>query len=559
MTNSADTTASDDPTSGNFIRTIIDEDLATGKNGQRVATRFPPEPNGYLHIGHAKSICLNFGIATDYNGSCNLRFDDTNPEKESSEYMEAIKADVEWLGFQWAEQRFASDYFQQLYDYAIKLIKDGNAYVDSSSADEIRELRGTLSKPGVESSYRNRSIEENLDLFQRMKDGEFEDGTHVLRAKIDMAAGNLNMRDPVIYRIRRAHHFRTGDAWNIYPMYDYTHCLSDAIENITHSLCTLEFEDHRPLYDWVLETLDTPAHPQQIEFARLSLEYTVLSKRRLIQLVEQNHVDGWDDPRMPTLSGLRRRGFTPASIRGFCESVGITKRDAWIEMAMLETCLRDDLNESAARRMAVLHPIKVVITDFSGDTVTQLDSANHPQNESFGRRPLSFSNELYIDRDDFSENPPPKYQRLTPGGEVRLRGCYVIKCNEVIKDDAGNITELRCTHDANTLGKKPEGRKVKGVVHWVDAASAVDAEVRLFDPLFNVANPAGAEAMEDTINAESKQVLTGCKIEKALAEASPETCFQFERLGYFVADRFDHSTTSPVFNRTITLRDSWKK
>jgi len=545
MTNSAETPASDDPASGNFIRTIIDEDLATGKNGQRVATRFPPEPNGYLHIGHAKSICLNFGIAKDYNGSCNLRFDDTNPEKESSEYMEAIKADVEWLGFQWAEQRFASDYFQQLYDYALKLINDGNAYVDSSSADEIRELRGTLSKPGVESSYRNRSVEENLDLFQRMKDGEFEDGTHVLRAKIDMAAGNLNMRDPVIYRIRRAHHFRTGDAWNIYPMYDYTHCLSDAIENITHSLCTLEFEDHRPLYDWVLETLDTPAHPQQIEFARLSLEYTVLSKRRLIQLVEQNHVDGWDDPRMPTLSGLRRRGFTPASIRGFCESVGITKRDAWIEMAMLETCLRD--------------PIKVVITDFSSDTVTQLDSANHPQNESFGRRPLSFSNELYIDRDDFSENPPPKYQRLTPGGEVRLRGCYVIKCNEVIKDDAGNITELRCTHDANTLGKKPEGRKVKGVVHWVDAASAVDAEVRLFDPLFNVANPAGAEAMEDTINAESKHVLTGCKIEKALAEASPETSFQFERLGYFVADRFDHSATSPVFNRTITLRDSWKK
>jgi len=559
MTNSAETTASDDPASGNFIRTIIDDDLATGKNGQRVATRFPPEPNGYLHIGHAKSICLNFGIAKDYNGSCNLRFDDTNPEKESSEYMEAIKADVEWLGFQWAEQRFASDYFQQLYDYALTLITDGNAYVDSSSADEIRELRGTLSKPGIESSYRNRSVEENLDLFQRMKDGEFEDGTHVLRAKIDMAAGNLNMRDPVIYRIRRAHHFRTGDAWNIYPMYDYTHCLSDAIENITHSLCTLEFEDHRPLYDWVLETLDTPAHPQQIEFARLSLEYTVLSKRRLIQLVEQNHVDGWDDPRMPTLSGLRRRGFTPASIRGFCESVGITKRDAWIEMAMLETCLRDDLNESAARRMAVLHPIKVVITDFSSDTVTQLDSANHPQNESFGRRPLSFSNELYIDRDDFSENPPPKYQRLTPGGEVRLRGCYVIKCNEVIKDDAGNITELRCTHDANTLGKKPEGRKVKGVIHWVDAASAVDAEVRLFDPLFNVANPAGAETMEDTINAESKHVLTGCKIEKALADASPETCFQFERLGYFVADRFDHSATSPVFNRTITLRDSWKK
>lgn len=547
-----------DPANSNFIRTIIDQDLASEKNGQRVATRFPPEPNGYLHIGHAKSICLNFGLAEDYDGNCNLRFDDTNPEKESTEYMQAIKADVDWLGFNWTDERFASDYFDELYNYAVELIRQGNAYVDSSSADEMRTMRGTLKEPGVDSPYRTRSVEENLDLFERMKNGEFEDGKHVLRAKIDMASGNMNMRDPTLYRIRRTPHFRTGDKWNIYPMYDYTHCLSDAIEQVTHSLCTLEFEDHRPLYDWVLDTLDTPAHPQQIEFARLSLEYTVLSKRRLIQLVEQKAVDGWDDPRMPTLTGLRRRGFTPASIRDFCSRIGITKKDAWIEMAMLETCVRDDLNANAERRLAVLDPVKIVITDYDSDTASELVSANHPQNEAFGKRNLSFSNTLYIERDDFAETPPPKFQRLTPGGEVRLRGSYVIKCEEIIKDDSGQIVELRCTHDAATLGKKPEGRKVKGVIHWVDAATAIDSEIRLFEPLFSIANPASAESFDEVINPNSKTVLTQCKLEPALAAASPESRFQFERLGYFVADRHDHTAQSPVFNRTITLRDSWK-
>ena len=542
----------------NFIRNIINADLEAGKNGGRVATRFPPEPNGYLHIGHAKSICLNFGVAENYSGTCNLRFDDTNPEKESVEYMEAIKADLEWLGFKWSAEHFASDYFQQLYDFAVELIKSGNAFVDSSSAEQMREMRGTLKEPGVESPYRNRSVEENLELFEGMKNGDFDEGAHVLRAKIDMASGNVNMRDPALYRIRKAHHFRTGDAWNIYPMYDYTHCLSDAIENITHSLCTLEFEDHRPLYNWVLETLATTAHPQQIEFARLQLEYTVLSKRKLIQLVEQGHVDGWDDPRMPTISGMRRRGFTPESIRDFCERIGITKKDAWIEMAMLETCVRDDLNANAERRLAVLDPIKVVITDYNEDTVKSRTSSNHPQNESFGTRELSFGPELYIERDDFSEDPPPKYQRLIPGGEVRLRGCYVIKCNEVVKDAAGQITELHCSHDPDTLGKKPEGRKVKGVVHWVDAATAIDAEVRIYEPLFTETNPMASDSFEGVINPDAKQVLSGCKVEPALASAAPETRFQFERLGYFAADRRDHSSEHPVFNRTITLRDSWK-
>lgn len=543
----------------NFIRNIIDKDLAAGKNEGRVATRFPPEPNGYLHIGHAKSICLNFGIAADYNGTCNLRFDDTNPEKESVEYMESIKKDVEWLGYQWhEEERFASDYFQQLYDFAVELIKSGHAYVDSSSAEEMREMRGSLKEPGVESPFRNRSVEENLALFEAMKNGDHDDGAHVLRAKIDMASGNINMRDPALYRIRKVHHFRTGDAWSIYPMYDYTHCMSDAIENITHSLCTLEFEDHRPLYDWVLDTLATASHPQQIEFARLSLEYTVLSKRRLIQLVQENHVDGWDDPRMPTISGMRRRGFTPASIREFCSAIGITKKDAWIEMAMLETCVRDDLNTHSERRLAVLDPIKVVITDFEDTTATTLDFANHPQNEAMGRRDISFSPELYIERDDFAEDPPPKFQRLVPGGEVRLRGSYVIKCEEVIKDADGRVTELRVTHDRHTLGKKPEGRKVKGVIHWVDAASSVDAEIRLYEPLFSVPDPASAETVASVINAESKTVMRGCKVEQALANAAPEERFQFERIGYFVTDSADHSRATPVFNRTLTLRDTWK-
>lgn len=543
----------------NFIRSIVETDLSANKHEGQVLTRFPPEPNGYLHIGHAKSICLNFGIAAQYGGQCNLRFDDTNPEKESLEYMEAIKRDVEWLGFEWATLRHASDYFDQLYDYAVELIKSGDAYVDSSSAEEMREMRGTLTEPGKESPYRNRSIEQNLELFEAMKAGQHEEGAHVLRAKIDMSSGNINMRDPTLYRIRKTHHFRTGDAWNIYPMYDYTHCLSDAIESITHSLCTLEFEDHRPLYDWVLETLKTPRHPQQIEFARLSLEYTVLSKRRLIQLVEEGHVSGWDDPRMPTIAGLRRRGFTPASIRDFCERIGITKNDAWIEMAVLETSIRDDLNQHAERRLAVLDPVKVVITSLPEDTTETLDFANHPQDPEKGRRPMTFSRELFIERDDFAEDPPPRYQRLIPGGEVRLRGSYVIRCEEIIKDDSGNIMELRCTHDPATLGAKPEGRKVKGVVHWVNARDGIASEVRLYDTLFNTENPAAADSFASVINSSSITIMPNAIVEPSLAQAEPEARFQFERLGYFVADQKEHTASKPVFNRTVTLRDTWAK
>jgi len=545
--------------SSNFIRNMIEADVAAGKHDAQVVTRFPPEPNGYLHIGHAKSICLNFGMAKRFHGRCNLRFDDTNPVRESEEYALAIKDDVSWLGFEWSELRHASDYFEQLYRYACDLIRQGKAYVDSSSAEELRAMRGTLTEPGKASVYRERSIEENLDLFERMRAGEFEDGAHVLRAKIDLASGNMNLRDPTLYRIRKVAHIRTGDTWSIYPMYDYTHCLSDAIEKITHSLCTLEFEDHRPLYNWVLEQLDTPGEPEQTEFARLALEYTVLSKRKLIQLVEENHVRSWDDPRMPTITGIRRRGYTPASIRDFCDRIGVTKNDAWIEMAVLENCIRDELNVTAPRRMAVLDPIKVVITDLPEDHSQTLSFANHPQNESAGRRNIPFSREVWIDRDDFSENPPPKYQRLVPGGEVRLRGCYVIKCNELIKDDHGNIIELHCTHDALTLGKKPEGRKVKGVVHWVCAREGVPAEVRLYDTLFTVPDPAAAESFADVINPHSETVLTNSVVEPLLAETAPETHVQFERLGYFVADRRDHKAGTPVFNRTVTLRDNWAK
>lgn len=543
----------------NFIRNIIDDDLAAGKNNGRVVTRFPPEPNGYLHIGHAKSICLNFGTAIRYNGQCNLRFDDTNPVKESEEYVNAIKDDVSWMGFEWSELRHASDYFDQLYEFACELIRQGKAYVDSSSAEQMRELRGTLTEPGTPGPYRDRSVEENLDLFARMKAGEFDDGAHVLRAKIDLASGNMNMRDPTLYRIRKVKHVRTGDQWSIYPMYDYTHCLSDAIEEVTHSLCTLEFEDHRPLYDWVLDELATPVHPQQIEFARLSLEYTMLSKRRLIQLVEENHVNGWDDPRMPTLIGMRRRGYTPASLREFCDRIGVTKNDAWIEMAILEGCIRDQLNKEAPRRMAVLEPIKVTITDLPDDHEQTLSFANHPQDESAGRRDVAFSKVVYIDSDDFSENPPPKYQRLVPGGEVRLRGSYVIKCEEVIKDAAGNVVELLCTHDADTLGKKPEGRKVKGVIHWVSASQGVKAEVRLYNPLFTNPDPARAESLASVINPESEIILSQCIVEPALTDAAPEQHVQFERIGYFVADRCDHTKETPVFNRTVTLRDTWAK
>lgn len=543
----------------NFIRNIIEDDLAAGKNDGQVVTRFPPEPNGYLHIGHAKSICLNFGTATRYNGKCNLRFDDTNPIKESEEYAISIKEDVSWLGFEWGELRHASDYFDELYESACELIRKGKAYVDSSTAEQMREMRGTLTEPGTPSEYRERSVDENLNLFARMKAGEFDDGAHVLRAKIDLASGNMNMRDPTLYRIRKVNHVRTGDTWSIYPMYDYTHCMSDAIERVTHSLCTLEFEDHRPLYDWVLDQLDTPAHPQQIEFARLSLEYTMLSKRRLIQLVEENHVNGWDDPRMPTLTGMRRRGYTPESLREFCDRIGVTKNDAWIEMAILEGCIRDQLNKEAPRRMGVLEPIKVTITDLPDAHEQVLSFANHPQDEEAGRRDVFFSNVVYIDSDDFSEDPPPKYQRLVAGGEVRLRGSYVIKCEEVIKDDTGKVIELRCTHDAKTLGHKPEGRKVKGVIHWVSAAHGVPAEVRLYNPLFTQTDPARAESLASVINTESETILTECIVEPALRDAAPEQHVQFERIGYFVTDRRDHSADKLVFNRTVTLRDTWAK
>jgi glutaminyl-tRNA synthetase len=544
----------------NFIRQIINSDLKEHKNNGKVATRFPPEPNGYLHIGHAKSICLNFGIAAEYNGTCNLRFDDTNPEKESIEYMEAIERDVQWLGFDWAGLHHASDYFEQLYGYAEQLIEQGLAYVDSLSAEQIRVYRGTLTEPGKESPDRNRSIAENLDLFRRMRAGEFADGQYVLRAKIDMASPNINMRDPALYRIRRVHHHRTGDAWCIYPMYDYTHCISDALEGITHSLCTLEFEDHRPLYDWVLEQLPTLCHPQQIEFARLQLEYTIVSKRKLNQLVMEKHVHGWDDPRMPTIAGLRRAGFTPKAIRDFCERIGVTKQNSWIEMGVLEYCIREDLNENALRAMAVLQPLRVVIDNYPEDQTEQLEISNHPQRPELGKRTVPFSKVILIEQDDFAEIPPPKFKRLIDGGEVRLRGSYVIKCNEVIKDADGLITELRCTYDPDTLGKNPEGRKVKGVIHWVCEQHAQPAEIRLYDRLFNVPNPDNEENFLDAINPDSLTVLTGCRIEADLAHALPETGYQFERTGYFCLDAKDSVDGKLVFNRTVTLREGgWGK
>lgn len=552
-------TQEDSQLGANFIRNLIDADQQSGKHDGRVTTRFPPEPNGYLHIGHIKSICLNFGIAERYNGSCHLRFDDTNPIKESEEYVNAIKADVEWLGFKWDALHHASDYFDQLHDYAVDLIKQGKAYVDSSTAEEMRTMRGTLTEPGVESPHRNRSVDENLALFAGMKAGEYDDGEHILRAKIDMTSGNINLRDPALYRIRKVTHVRTGDKWNIYPMYDFTHCLSDAIEEITHSLCTLEFEDHRPLYDWVIDQLDTPSHPQQIEFARLHLEYTMLSKRKLIQLVTEKLVDGWDDPRMPTILGLRRRGYTPAALKDFCERIGITKNDSVIEMAVLETCIRDDLNTNAERRLAVLDPIKVVITSLPEDHEQELTFKNHPQDDTAGSRSYTFTREVFIDREDFAENPPPKYQRLIPGGEVRLRGCYVVKCTDVVKNEAGEIVELHCTHDPDTLGKKPEGRKVKGVVHWVSAKTAVPATVRLYEQLFNTPNPATAESFEAALNPNSVTVMNNALVEPSLAQAAPESRFQFERTGYFVADRIEHSEAQPVFNRVVTLRDVWAK
>jgi glutaminyl-tRNA synthetase len=549
---------------GNFIRHIVEEDIAAGKHGGRVATRFPPEPNGYLHIGHAKSICLNFGIALGYRGSCNLRFDDTNPHKENIEYIEAIKTDVRWLGFDWGDRLFfASDYFERLYDFAVELIEGGKAYVCDLTAEQTREYRGTLTEPGRESPCRGRSIEENLDLFTRMRAGEFSDGERLLRAKIDMTSPNINLRDPALYRIRHGViHHQTGEAWCIYPMYDFTHPISDALENITHSICTLEFADHRPLYDWVLNNVSVPCHPQQIEFSRLNLEYTVMSKRKLTELVDNGHVEGWDDPRMPTIAGMRRRGLTPSSVRDFCTRIGVSKSENTVEMGVLENCIREDLNASAARRMAVLHPLKVVITSYPDDRTEELEVANHPQDDSMGTRSLVFSNELYIDRNDFLEEPLKGFKRLLSGGEVRLRNAYVIRCDEVIKDAHGEVIELHCSHDPATLGAKPEGRKVKGVIHWVSARHAVTAEVRLYDRLFSHPAPDSAgegKDFRDYLNPDSLKTLTDCCLEPELAKVTAGECVQFEREGYFCLDDKRSTAGALVFNRTVTLRDSWAK
>jgi glutaminyl-tRNA synthetase len=556
-------TATTTPT--DFIRSIVAEDGLSGRHGGRVATRFPPEPNGYLHIGHAKSICLNFGIAEENRGTCNLRFDDTNPTKEDVEYVDAIKEDVEWLGFRWNALFFASDYFERLYQCAVKLIERRRAYVDSLTADEIRQYRGTLTEPGSNSPYRDRPVEENLELFARMRAGAFEDGTHVLRAKIDMASPNFNMRDPTLYRIRHATHHRTGDTWCIYPMYDFAHPLSDAIERITHSLCTLEFEDHRPLYDWLVHELGDVlegARPQQIEFARLNLNYTVMSKRKLLQLVQLGHVSGWDDPRMPTISGLRRRGYTPESIRDFCQRIGIAKKENVIDVAQLEFCVREHLNRDASRVMGVLRPLKVVITNYPEGQVEEVDVINNPEDPSAGTRKVPFSRVLYIEQDDFREVPPKKFFRLSPGREVRLRCAYFITCTEVVKDSTGEIVELRCTYDPATRGgDSPDGRRVKATMHWVSAAHALAGEVRLYDRLFSVEDPEREEAGKtfmDHINPGSLEVLTGCQLEPSLMNAAPGERFQFERLGYFAVDP-DSRPGAPVFNRIVSLRDTWAK
>jgi len=548
----------------NFITEIIDNDLRQNKNEGRVHTRFPPEPNGYLHIGHAKSICLNFGIAADHNGLCNLRFDDTNPEREEAEYVESIEEDVRWLGFDWQDRLYyASDYFEQLYEYAIELIKKGKAYVCDLSPDEIREYRGTLTEPGKESPYRERSIKENLDLFRRMKAGEYEDASRVLRAKIDMASSNLTMRDPALYRIRKADHHRTGSDWCIYPMYDFTHCLSDSIEDITHSICTLEFENQRPLYDWILEELKIH-HPQQIEFARLNLGYTVLSKRKLMQLVEQGQVSGWDDPRMPTISGLRRRGYTPESIRNFCSGIGVSKVNSVIDLVVLENSIRRELNKKAPRTMAVLRPLKVVIENYPENQTEEMDAINNPEDPDMGIRKVPFSRELYIERDDFREDPPKKFFRLAPGREVRLRYAYFIKCEKVVKDGkTGEILELRCTYDPATRGgDAPDGRKVKGTMHWVSAAHAHETEVRLYNNLFTKRDPDETAEGEDFIsnlNPDSLEVLKTCRLEPSLKTAVPGERYQFERMGYFCVDTIDSSKDKPVFNRIVTLRDTWEK
>jgi len=544
--------------SSNFIRDIIIADLASNKTA-RVITRFPPEPNGYLHIGHAKSICLNFGIARDFDGYCNLRFDDTNPEKESVEYINAIRRDVEWLGFSWHSNPFASDYFEQLYAYAVELIKQGDAYVDSQNADDIRHNRGTLTSPGKDGPFRDRSPDENLKLFEAMKAGEFADGEHVLRAKIDMQSPNINMRDPVIYRIRHVTHHNTGDHWCIYPLYDFTHGLSDAIEGVTHSLCTLEFEDHRPLYDWILDHLETPSRPEQTEFARLQLEYALTSKRKLNRLVSEGHVSAWDDPRMLTLSAMRRRGFTPESIVAFCNAIGITKKDSTIQMGVLENALREDLNTRATRRMAVINPLKVIIENYPEDQEEFFSGANHPQNPDYGTREIPFSREIYIERDDFMEDAPKKFFRLSPGREVRLRFAYYVTCTEVIKNAAGEIESLICRYDPESRGgNTADGRKVKGTIHWVSARHAVDARVNLYDRLFTCANPAAEDDFTLAINPDSKIVMENAKLEPTIELTDNALAYQFERLGYFISD-YDSSVDKPVFNRTMTLRDSWVK
>ena len=543
----------------NFVREIIEEHNRTGRFGGKVITRFPPEPNGYLHIGHAKAICLDFGLARDYGGRCHLRFDDTNPTKESQEYVDAIMADVRWLGFDWGEHLYhASDYFEQLYQWAEELIRKGKAYVDDLSADQIRESRGTLTEAGRESPHRSRSVEENLDLFRRMRAGEFPDGSKTLRAKIDMTSGNINLRDPVMYRIRKATHQRTGDAWCIYPMYDWAHGQSDSLEGVTHSICTLEYEDHRPLYDWYLDALGIH-HPQQIEFARLNLSHTVMSKRKLLRLVERGHVSGWDDPRMPTIAGLRRRGYTPESLRDFCDRIGVAKSDNTVELALLEHCAREDLNKRAERRMAVLRPLKLIVENYPEDKVEEMEAVNNPEDPSAGTRKVPFSRELWIEQDDFREFAPKKYFRLTPGAEVRLRYAYIVQCTDFKKNAAGEVIEVRCRYDPATVGGDSKGRSVKGTIHWVSAAHAADAEVRLYETLFTKPVPDAEEDFTAALNPQSLTVLSGARVEPALAAAPPGTRFQFERTGYFSVDTRDSAPGRPVFNRTVGLRDTWGK
>ena len=556
------TESTPEPAHTDFIREIVAADIASGKHGGRVQTRFPPEPNGYLHLGHVKSICLNFGIAQEFNGKCNLRFDDTNPTKESQEYVDNIKKDIQWLGFQWAAEHYASDYFGQLFDWAVKLIKDGKAYVDSQTLEQIRTNRGNINAPGVESPYRDRTVEENLDLFMRMKSGEFKEGEHVLRAKIDMASRNMNLRDPIMYRILHAHHHRTGDKWCLYAMYDFAHGQSDSIENVTHSICTLEFETHRPLYDWYIEQLGIfPSH--QYEFAKLNFTYTVMSKRRLLELVEGKYVDGWDDPRMPTIAGVRRRGYPAEALRNLCKQVGVTRYEGTTDLVVLENAVRDVLNKQASRYMAVLKPIKVVITNYPEGQIEQLEAINNPEDESAGTRQVPFTRELYIEQDDFMEEPPKKFFRLSPGKEVRLRWAYYITCNEVIKDASGNITELRCTYDPLTKGgDSPDGRKVKATLHWVSANESFPATVRLYERMYTKEDPMDVEEGQDfkaSLNPNSLVTLTDARLEPALKSLEPGTTVQFERLGYFCVDTKDSTPASPVFNRTVTLKDSFSK